>query len=233
MKNFKDCVLLAGLAGLAVALVVAPAEAASLRLSSNGNGVTTVVNDGDANDETAGDAGIVTFVGGIANFVANSVTGITHPALGSLSAPHMNLNAVNLSAGAGTLVVAFTQTDFAGGFPFRLDFGGTTDGTVSYSAYLDPGNGAFEQSILIGSTGSISGGADHAFNTSFVSDVIPPDGPYSLTQVVEITHNSGINRTSFNATLNAVPEPGTAGLALLGLGICGAAVWRRRRTPTT
>lgn len=231
MKKLRDCLLFAGGVTLAIAVAAAPAEAASLRLTSNG--VTVTVNDGDANDETAGDAGVVTFVGGVANFVENATTGITHPTLGSLINPEMHLNSTNVSSGVGTLVIEFTQTDFIGDLPFRLNFGGVTDGTISYSAYIGAGNSPFEQSTLIGSTGPISGGSSHAFDTSFTSNVVPPDEPYSLTQVVEITHGSGTNHSSFSATLNAVPEPGTAGLALLGLGICGVVAWRRRRAPTT
>jgi hypothetical protein len=216
--------------GLTILMTTGQADAAALRLTEGANQVTVV--DGGAGDANPA-AGAVTFIGDVGVFSINVSTGITKPILGSASFPEMHLNSVNVSTAPGTLTIEFTETDFTNfaSIPaFLMQFGGVTDGTISYSAYLDNNNTAFGQGTLIASSQLHSNGA---FAEEFASNIVPSDEPYSLTQVVTITHGAGTLDTSFDATLQAVPEPGAATLALIGIAIGGLSFMRRRRTTKT
>jgi hypothetical protein len=98
-----------------------------------------------------------------------------------------------------------------------MKIGGTTVGTVTNLAYFDPNNLLFQDSII-----GIFPGLTGAFSQSF-SGSISPEGPFSLTEYVVITH-TGAGISSFNAELNVVPVPPSA--LLLGSGLLGLVGWR-------
>ncbi len=218
---------------LLVSLAVASRDAhaiPTLRLTDPAGPTVVVVADGqvvvpiDSNPIP----GAVTYIGAVgANWTLNVTTGVTKPFQGGPVVPHPDLNSVNAtSAGAGTLIIEFSETFYGplpAGYVFKAGIGGTTPGNVVYDAWADPGNGLFVQTTLLTSQGPFGPGA---FSGTAFSGAIPGLFPYSITQVVTITH-TGPGLTSFDAELQAVPEPGT--LMLLGSGLAGLGYLMQRR----
>ena len=86
--------------------------------------------------------GVVSYSGGFGDFLVNVTTGLSKPVLNA-PGTMFDLNSVTVSGGTGTLTIGLTDTDFLrdGGAGFlNFSIGGTTDGTVSASAYMDVAN---------------------------------------------------------------------------------------------
>jgi hypothetical protein len=187
----------------------------ALRLTQGATVVT--VNDDGAGDLAALDPNTIVFFGPVGLFTLNVTTGIVSP--DTVLPEIMHLNSIDTSLGAGTLTIEFTATDLdLQTLNMLLALGPLVapGGSITYSAYYDEGNTAFAQTSLINTingSGSASGPA-------------PSTTPYSLTQVVTITHGAQGGTTSFDANIS-VPEP--ASMSLLGLGLAGIAALRRRR----
>jgi hypothetical protein len=221
--------MVALLAG-AMLMMATSAMALSIRLTDGNTSFT--VNDGGPGDTNAV-AGVVGFSGAVGDFIVNVSTGISYPILGSSVSPSLDLNSVDVSynglALSNTLTIYLTDTGFSspstiGGFTAHI--GGTTTGTVKYSTYLDASNTAFGETTQLTNTtyngpNSFSGGA------SSLTDLSSLVSLYSLTQEVEITHAATGGSSSFDATLQPIPEPGT--MMLVGLGMLGMAVYGKRR----
>lgn len=200
----------------------------TLRLTSSAGGSVTIA-DGSAGD-AYGANGVVSYNGSLAGWDINITTGFTKPVLGTADSPLMDLASANLSGGAGTLTIEFTDTDFTlpGLTNAGAAIGGTTDGSISYATFYDGGNTAFGTA---GALTSLTGLGSGAFSSTAVTEFLAPT-LYSLTMVVEITHGSGLyNISSFDATLR-VPEPGTLALFGIGLAALGLIASRKRRTRT-
>lgn len=229
MRRFA-CAALLVLVSLAVASRAAYAIP-MLRLTDPAGPTVVLVADQQivAPIDSNGIVGAITYIGAVgANWVLNVTTGISKPFQGTPALPHLDLNSVNAtSAGAGTLIIEFTD-DFFGPLPagwnFRADVGGTTPGTVSYSAFSDAANVLFATTTLLTSQGPFGPGA---FSGTAFSGPIAGAFPYSITQKVVITH-AGTGTSSLDAELTAVPEP--SAILLLGSGLAGFGyLWRRRR----
>ncbi|MCH8293571.1 PEP-CTERM sorting domain-containing protein, partial [Candidatus Poribacteria bacterium] len=100
-------------------------------------------------------------------------------------------------------------------------------GTLTAEGFFDPFNVEFGMTvptpILAFGPGAFSG-------TSFVG-ILPADQvtPFSLTKNVVITH-TGAGATSFNNTLEVIPEPSTYLLFAVGiLSIIGASYRQRKK----
>lgn len=166
--------------------------------------------------------GVVSYSGGFGSFLVNVTTGLSKPLL-SAPGTMFDLNSVTVSGGTGTLTIGLTDTDFLRGSAGFLNFaiGGTTDGTVSASAYMDAANTEFGTGTLMGSM-SASGSA---FSYTSAGTVVNTTDPYSLTLIASVTHASRGDVSSFDAAV--VPEPSM--LALMSVGLVGLGFAGRRK----
>ncbi len=222
MKRMRRILAAAAAVGTALAASVPAAQAAAQMSIWDGVAATPIVIvDGGSGDANAV-AGAITWIGSIGVWTVNVDTGLSKPILGTATNGHLDFSFVDVSSGAGTLTLMFTDTDFTGTGPRPLlaEIGGTTGGSVSYDVYADSSNTPFgmEQHLTSLSFGAspYAGGESALFNTS---------GLYSLTQVITISHRAaGVSSGDAEAR---VPEP--ASMALLGLGLAGLGWARRRR----
>lgn len=147
----------------------------------------------------------------------NVTTGQTMPFIFD---PLMDLNSVNTSLAPGSMQITFSEFGFAlppGNYNATARIGGTTSGTIQYDTYV---NGAPANSIVSGP--GVFAGID-------VDPVLIGMNPFSLDQVVTITHER-FGTTSFNADFRLVSVPdGGATIGLLGLGLLAAGMCYRRK----
>jgi hypothetical protein len=198
------------------------------------------VDDGTGSDVAAND-GVVTFNGSLGPGSAwgiNVSTGVSKPVTGTSKMPNMDLNSINVSTlGTGNLTIELSDDNFVGTIPasapgFKFDLGGTTTlgNSVAAAAYADSSNTLFAQTENIGALGPFTGGA---FSGTSRSPTAQTTGtPYSLTIVVKIFHGVPGAISSFDAQLQAVPEPASIAtwsiLAMVGVG--GLVRSRRQRS---
>jgi hypothetical protein len=129
------------------------------------------------------------------------------------------------STGAGTLTMQISEKDLtlADLNNAFLSFGGTTSiGEVSVAAYVDAGNTLFATTTSLLSAGPVGG---PAFNGDLQTVLTGTANPFSLTLEVTFEH-FGAAVTTGDAELTLLPEPMST--ALLGLGLLGAGLMRRR-----
>jgi len=125
-------------------------------------------------------------------------------------------------SGKGQFRVVLSDTDFAFDANQTLvsEMGGTTDGTVTWSAYA----GMFE-----GDTSYTTGGPFSAGPGAFsgTSSALLPLSTSTLLADVTIKHNNARDLTTFDYRVKVVPEP--AMLGLIGLGLAGIGFTRRKK----
>ena len=219
MKNSKK---FAVIAASVCALTLSVERASAVASLSLFDGTTTVnVADGSGGDSNA-NTGAVTFNGAIGVWTINVSTGLSKPILGSSSSPEMDLNSVDFSSAAGTLVIRFTDDGFntPGGGSAYATIGGTLANTAGNSI-------TYKTYQIIGGTTNLL--TTISANTTPFSGVgsapTTPSGSYSLVQEITIVHKAK-GSTSFDATLT-VPDGGMTA-ALLGFGLLGVEGLRRK-----
>lgn len=214
----KKCHFLGALSAFAMYFSVAgPANAAFVMTIDDlaTGGIEQTITDGD-ND------GLVSFNGTVGLFTVVVSTGISVPL--STVDQLLHLNSIEVSGGAGDLVISLTDTDYTGS-PTALEglFGGTAPagGSIDFAFYYDDGNAEFGTTALITS----AAGNTNGFGGSGSSAVSVTD-PYSLTIIATI-HHPGAAISSFDAEIRVIPVP--AAVWLFGSGLLGLVGIARRK----
>lgn len=215
-----------------LALVCAPQAQATMELTlQNGTCATcsiAVFDNGVGDANTA--VGAITFIGAIGQYTINVSTGIAQNGINHF----LDLNSINTTGatGAGMLTIGLSSTGFTVPAPqFSFGAGGTSSlgGAVSFSAYGGTSNGLFDTvGNQIGTLSFTTTALNPAFSGNTVSSIGTTTTPYSLTIVANL---NGITAgsASFDAAINAVPEP--VSVSLLGgvLVLTATAIRRKLR----
>lgn len=204
------------------AFLCAPRANATVEISLTNGASTVTVVDGAVGD-TCTLANCVTFNGTLGNYLINVSTGLSQDGVN----PFLDLNSVNLTtvANAGLLTIKTSSNGYlTNGTQFQLKVGGTdgTGGTVAFSAFGGSSNTLFDTSNQFGSTLVFNSGAFSGTTTGAGNSA----NPFSLTLEAQINGVTA-GATSFDAALDAVPEP--ASVFLLGGAFLGLASIIRRK----
>ena len=202
-----------------------------LYLEDGDTGISVTVTDNGAGDLDA-TVGVINFSGGL----GGTVWGIVFTAgIGNdhILGQAMHVTSVQVSSGgAGSLKIGFSETGFeydTNPVTIRSEIGGFAGASVSVAWGADSNNLLWSGGSPSTFTGNATAGpwlmGAFSATNDFVGDYAP--GPFSMSQMVTVKHTGAGQVTSFDSHISAMPEPGT--LALVGLALVGAAVYRRRR----
>ena len=201
----------------------APAAHATLilTLTDNVTNQSITITDNQPGD-VLGTTGQIGFSGGIGSWVALVTTGASN-APGTATTAMLDFSSIFLTnTGAGSLTFTLTETGFTNPTGpttgASTGIGGTTNGTVSASSLINGNSLINLGSFTGGPGGSFSGGGSTTVNTT---------NPFSLTNSVTVTYGAGGGASTFAMSTN-VPEPTM--LSLLGLGLIGLGLFRRKST---
>ncbi len=185
----KRTIKTAALSALLIATSLSSFGALQIRLSDGTPAGTVTVTDGDANDFNPA-PGFVGYSGAVGtNWLATLSQGVSKPAVGSPTAPQLDIITIDSSSLAGgVLTVEMTDTHFTGGGPVSVAFGGNTDGSLTFNTYAHGGNIPFGNATLIAALGPAGPGPVSGNETNTTALAPPPGNPYSLSLLLAINH---------------------------------------------
>lgn len=235
MKTLTKLAMMAAVAATALSTQAIPS--ASVRLSDNNGATWTTIYDNNFMAGTALDAnasaGVVTYSGTIGVWTVSFATGTSIPVSGgTASSPVLDLASFSASsAGGGTLILEFSDTDFGPSTGSHIEAflsgsiavgTGSTGGSAAFTTYANASNALFDKSGGALTTIALASPGGFGMDSGGVLGV----GPYSLTERVVLTHNTA-GSSSLDAHLTVVPDGGTT-LMLLGSGVTALGLIRRR-----
>lgn len=193
---------------------------------------TTIIGDNSAGDNRSA-SGLIGYSNGDLVFTA----GISKPLLGGPNEPVMHLSALRWTTPVSSaLTIEITDTDFTGA-PGGLDpatflssIGGVTMGHVSFKTFVDSTNAEFGKAQQLGPGFEYSNNSwlRPAFSGEWSTLANVASTPFSLTMQATIRHPNAFSATSFDAQLQAVPEPTTALMWLAAVPFAAVLAVRRR-----
>src|SRR5579859_650475 len=190
---------------------------------SDGMGNSVDILDGSLGDACAA-AGCVTFIGAVGGWHINVTTGAD---AGAAFPAVIHLSSIDTAvANSGILSIEFSDsgfTDQTPGFLFTTSMF-STQGKFrgTYAAYGDAGDQKFALTDQLGSTLTFLGSGTQA---EYGANDLGPT--YSLTEIATLDFRGNADSASFDAALEAVPEPGS--IMLLGTALLGCAFLLRRK----
>ena len=222
-RNFGILMILVFLIGIFVMSAARDADAAfKLRLTQGATviEITDDETDGGADDDASSISGHIFWSGQVGVFTLAIETGTSKDHTGSAIWPNMTAVSQNITASsAGTLTIELTDTDFGppplSPLPFEaaMNSSHVNSQSVTYNSYYDNANAEYGQAGSIVTLGPSSG----IFNEIGTSTEAVANS-YSLTMELVVASGAATT-TNFDASLRAIPEPGT--LFLLGTGLMG------------
>ena len=229
MNTYLKCTMKSLLAGVALLGLTSVAGAAAVLSIYDGvNPLITVVDNGPGDyNLSTGTISVITNVG-VSSLA--TVTATTKPAIGSGTAPQMNIHITDTTSAYGTLRVVFTENGFGpftGNLPFTMvgTVVGSFPATVTYSLYFDPADviGATTIPIVSPDTTTLP-------NPASGSGLVTLGAPYSLTEVIQITMDAAdtVDLTASFPMVAAVPDGGMT-VALLAMSLVMVETVRRKK----
>lgn len=171
------------------------------------------------------------------DFLLNTVSGIGTPVLGS---PYLDLQTLNISTptmtGGHTLTIKLTETGLTAttsSLPLTSAFTGILNGVSSetVTSYYDASNTAFGTANVLDT--ATFGGLSNNVTMSANENISNLSNPFSETEIIVANFSAGMDTLNSSALIEAgtsTPEP--ASCALIGGGLLGVALIRRRRRST-
>jgi hypothetical protein len=191
-----------------------------------------IIQDNGAGD-TIGSLGAISFATSAFGYSLVVDTVQSAPAIGSASAPQLDLafTATTDSATPSTIFLFASDTDFLTSGTFDLALGGTNSGasgTATGRAWGGTSDTALQFSgvNLIAAVGPLSG---TTFSAHAAGPFAAQVDPFSLTIGVAVNRSSpGTTTGDLNLQVAAVPEPENYALMLAGLAASGFVARRRK-----
>jgi hypothetical protein len=224
---------------LLIAAPVAPAHATLQIAFSDGLGHIVTCADGAACDLAGPTGSLLLLDAVVGNFhVEGSFSTSTAGAPNNLEVSNLTIANDGLLAGGLEMIVSDTgyiapvsRINESASLTFNSAVG-SGPSSLSFFADVANGQGAGAGLVIPGALLFTNSGAPTIDPDSFSGSVTSPflaGGPFSMTEVANLTLRGGATITGFNEAMQtAVPEPSTWAMLVAGFALIGAFVRRRR-----